>query len=184
MGADGGLGAALRRGVTRTDTAVMFVNRWLMILALAVMAVFVFVGVALRYLSNGTLVWAEESSRYIMVWLAFIGIGPVLRVGGHVAVDSLVAAVSLPLQRALRLVVALIVAGCTLWLLYAGWAYVARSWYQTTPVLGMPFALVALAAPVGFALCLWHLFMMAGRFVAWGTFDSSDDLSPEQAPTA
>lgn len=179
--APGRLGSA-RRVVGAVDRCIVAANRWAMIVALGTMAVLVFVAVMLRYLTNEALVWGEELSRYIMVWLAFLGIGPVLRVGGHVAVDSLVAGLSPSLQRVMRLVVVLLVAGASLWLLLAAWDYVARSWFQTTPVLRVPFAVVALAAPVGFALTLWHLAMMAAGFVAEGTFEHSDDLSPEQAP--
>jgi TRAP-type C4-dicarboxylate transport system permease small subunit len=170
-----------KRVLAAADIMVVAANRWLMIAALGAMAVLVFIGVALRYLTNDTLVWAEELSRYLMIWLAFLGIGPVLRVGAHVAVDSLVEALSPALQKLLRIIVLALVAGCSIWLIYAGWAYTARSWFQTTPVLGVPFAYVALAAPVGFALSLWHLLMVAARYVADGTFDVSDDIDPQQA---
>ncbi|MBB6310225.1 TRAP transporter small permease [Xanthobacter tagetidis] len=179
-----GRGGAARRVVGALDRVVFAANRWAMIVALGTMAVLVFVAVMLRYLTNEALVWGEELSRYVMVWLAFLGIGPVLRVGGHVAVDSLVAGLSPRLQRLGRALVVLLVAGSTLWLLVAGWDYTARSWFQTTPVLRIPFAIVALAAPVGFALTLWHLAMMAAGFVTHGTFEASDDLSPDQAPTS
>nr|WP_281063222.1 TRAP transporter small permease [Ancylobacter gelatini] len=141
----------------------------------------VFTSVMLRYLGSGALVWAEELSRYAMIWLAFVGIGPVLRVGGHVAVDSLTELLPPASRRALRLVVVALMAATCLWVAAAGWAYVARSWNQTTPVLGLPFAVVALAAPAGFVLALWHLAMVAVGFVRDGSYEPSDDLDPEKA---
>ncbi|MDA9391845.1 hypothetical protein WN73_14710 [Bradyrhizobium sp. CCBAU 45394] len=155
-----------------------------MILALASMAVLVFVGVLLRYLTSGTLVWADELSRYLMVWLAFLGIGPLLRVGGHVATDTLMADAAPSIQRVLRLVVVLVTFVSSVWLTLAGWDYVGRSWLQVTPVLGVPFAYVALAAPVSFTLTLWHLSMLAARFIAHGTFEERSDLSAQDTPTS
>lgn len=163
------------------DRLLQAINRWLLIVVLAVMVVLVLSGVALRYLTTGSLVWAEELSRYLMIWLTFLGIGPVLRVGGHMAVDSLLAALSARLQQIVRLAVVLFIAGFCLYLIYAGWGYVGRAWRQTTPVLGIPFAVVALAGPVGFVLTLWHLAMVVGGFVRDGGFELSDDLDPQQA---
>ena len=64
-------------------------NRWALILLLAAMSVIIFVNVALRYLTNHSLEWAEEVSRHMMIWLTFLGAGPVLRYGGHIAVENL-----------------------------------------------------------------------------------------------
>lgn len=169
------------RRVHQADAALLFVNRWLMILILGAMALMVFTSVMLRYLSIGALVWAEELSRYAMIWLALVGMGPVLRVGGHVAVDSLAELAPPIVRKLLRLVVVVLVGVTCIWVAYAGWSYVGRSWNQTTPVLGVPFAVVALAAPVGFTLTLWHLAMIAVGFVRQGAFESSEDLDPQKA---
>lgn len=178
---DSGSGGEGWRYLRQADAALLFVNRWLMIVILGAMAVMVFTSVMLRYLSSGALVWAEELSRYAMIWLALVGIGPVLRVGGHVAVDSLTELAQPGLRRLLRLVVVTLIAATCIWVAYAGWSYVGRSWNQTTPVLGVPFAVVALAAPVGFTLTLWHLAMIATGFVRQGVFEPSNDLDPEKA---
>ena len=47
------------------------VNEWLVLLMLAAMAVIVFTNVALRYLTNFSLTWAEEVARYLMIWMTF-----------------------------------------------------------------------------------------------------------------
>ena len=56
---------------------------------LAAMATMVFANVALRFLTDHSILWVEEASRYAMVWLTFIGAGPVLRYGGHIGIDAL-----------------------------------------------------------------------------------------------
>ena len=47
-------------------------NRWALILLLAAMAVIVFANVALRYLTNESIEWAEEVARHLMIWLTFL----------------------------------------------------------------------------------------------------------------
>ena len=64
-------------------------NRWALIALLAAMSVIIFVNVALRYLTSHSLEWAEEVARHMMIWLTFLGAGPVLRYGGHIAVENL-----------------------------------------------------------------------------------------------
>jgi len=56
---------------------------------MAAMAVLVFGNVLSRYLLNYSLIWIEELTRYMMVWVGFLGSGLVLRVGAHIAVDAL-----------------------------------------------------------------------------------------------
>ena len=53
---------------------------------LAAMACIIFINVALRYLPNHSIEWAEEVSRHMMIWLTFLGAGPVLHYSGHIAV--------------------------------------------------------------------------------------------------
>ena len=71
------------------DRRLLAVNRWLVIVLLAAMAVMVCANVALRFLTDYSILWVEEASRYTMVWLTFIGAGPVLRYGGHIGIDTL-----------------------------------------------------------------------------------------------
>ena len=75
------------------DRLLLSVNRWAVIVLLAAMATMVFANVALRFLTDYSILWVEETSRYTMVWLTFIGAGLVLRYGGHIVIDSLQQAV-------------------------------------------------------------------------------------------
>ena len=71
------------------EKGLMRLNRWALIALLAAMAVIIFANVVLRYSTSQSIEWAEEVARYLMVWLTFLGAGPVLRYGGHIAVDNL-----------------------------------------------------------------------------------------------
>ncbi|MCC7274700.1 MAG: TRAP transporter small permease [Alphaproteobacteria bacterium] len=166
---------------TRIDRAVVAANRALLMAALAAMSAIVFVNVALRYLTSDSLVWAEEVARYLMIWLTFLGVGPVARIGGHIAIDNLQDGLPAPGARALRvLVLALVVAFCG-FLAWIGIDFAARTWIQTTPVTEIPFGLIALAMPAGFALALWHLLAVAHGYVRERRFETEEALDPNAA---
>lgn len=176
---------AVANGVLRTiDRTVLALNRVLMIAALGAMSVIVFVNVMLRYLTDDSIVWSEEVARYLMIWLTFLGVGPVMRLGGHVAIDTLHHAVSAQAARALRTVVVGLLTAFCLTLGWFGAAFVGRSWGQTTPVTEIPFSFVSAAVPTGFVLALWHLFAVARGYVKDASFETSPDLNPEEAGSA
>jgi TRAP-type C4-dicarboxylate transport system permease small subunit len=57
--------------------------------AMAVVSVLVMVEVILRYTLGETLVVTEELSRYLMVWIGFLGSALLMRERGHIATEGL-----------------------------------------------------------------------------------------------
>ena len=134
-------------------------------LLLAAMAVMVFANVALRFLTDHSILWTEEASRYAMVWLTFIGAGPVLRYGGHIGIDTLQQALPRA-AAALRAVIFALLALFSGVMVVVGVRYAMLTWAQTTPVMQIPVGAVYLAMPAGFALLLIHLAVMFRGYVA------------------
>src|SRR6186713_2333822 len=97
--------------LSRIENVFVAGNRWVLVVLMAVMAALVILNVLSRYVFSHSFPWVEEATRYMMIWAAFLGAGPALRVGGHIAVDSLPQALPPAGARLLRAVVALIVAG-------------------------------------------------------------------------
>ncbi len=64
-------------------------NGWLLIAMMAGMTLVVGANIALRYSTGHSLPWADETARYLMIWMAFSGAGLILRSGGHVAITNL-----------------------------------------------------------------------------------------------
>src|SRR5918994_5521779 len=62
----------------------------LIALFLAIMVVLVFGNVVLRYAFNSGITVSEEVSRWLFVWLTFLGAVVAMREHGHLGVDSLV----------------------------------------------------------------------------------------------
>ena len=63
---------------------------YLLAIALALMVVLVFGNVVLRYAFNSGLTMSEEVSRWLFVWLTFMGAVVALREHGHLGTDALV----------------------------------------------------------------------------------------------
>lgn len=62
----------------------------LVALALAVMVLLVFGNVVLRYAANSGITLSEELSRWLFVWLTFLGAISAMREGTHLGSDTLV----------------------------------------------------------------------------------------------
>lgn len=163
------------------ERAFVALNRWALILLLAAMACIVFANVALRYLTNDSLVWAEEVARYLMVWLTFLGAGQVLRFGGHIAIENLHDVLPGSWGRALRglLVLVLLVFFCAM--AWHGAMYASAMRFQTTAATGISFAWVYMAIPIGFGLLAIHLLLVARRYIMERRARQSSEIDAEKA---
>lgn len=164
--------------IDRLDRALVRVNQAILIALLAAMSVIVFANVALRFLTDESIVWAEEAARYMMIWLTFLGMGLVYRYGGHLAVDNLQDVLPSRAARWLRVVILVLVAVFGVMMMWIGANHVDRTWIQTTPVLQLPFGLVYTAMPVGSLLLILHMLAVARRFVANRRFDGTEGFDP------
>jgi TRAP-type C4-dicarboxylate transport system permease small subunit len=150
-------------------------NAWVLVAMMAAMVALVFGNVVARYAFNFSLIWAEELSQYLMVWVTFLGAGLALRQGRHVAVELVQDAAPAAIGRALRLVVLLLVAAFLIVLAVLGFQFVSFAWGQETPVLNISFGIPYLAVPIGAVLFLAHLALMRGDFVA-KRFEAAESL--------
>jgi TRAP-type C4-dicarboxylate transport system permease small subunit len=163
---------------TTFDRALLRVNRWVVIAILAAMALMVFANVALRFLTDHSILWVEEVSRYLMIWLTFLGSGIVLRYGAHIGIDTLQERFprAAPVIRATIFVVMLAFFVAMVWL---GTRYALLTWGQTTPVLEIPIGAVYLAMPVGFGLMIVHLLLMAVPYIREKRFHASEEFEAD-----
>jgi TRAP-type transport system small permease protein len=165
----------------KLDRIIVWLNRMFLIVALAAMSAIVFVNVCMRYLTDDSLVWAEEVARYLMCYLTLLGLGLVYRYGGHIGVDSLQKAIAPAPARFLRgVAVAIVVAFCAA-MVWCGGIYADRTSVQSTPVTEIPFSYIAACVPLGFALALWHIFAVARGYVIDGQYEESADADLTQA---
>lgn len=153
-------------------------NKWALILLLAGMSVVVFANVSLRYLTNFSIIWAEEVARYAMIWMTFLGAGLALRQGAHVAITNLHDMLGARAQRVLRgLVCLLLLAFCAV-MMWIGYDYMLRMRFQMTPATRIPFSFIYASMPLGFLLLIVHLALVVRGYVADGRYE--DAGAPEE----
>src|ERR1041384_2191823 len=93
-------------------------------LCLAVMVVLVFGNVVLRYGFNSGITISEELSRWLLVWLTFLGAIVAVREHAHLGVDTLVRMLPAGGKR-----ICFIINYCLM--LFADWLLLTGSWRQT-----------------------------------------------------
>src|SRR5689334_22323960 len=104
---------------------------------LAAMVVLVFTNVVMRYLLNSGIPTSEELSRWLLVWLTFLGAIVALRQHGHLGVDTLVRALP-PLGRKICFVASYLLMFYADWLLTLGsWKQTVLTWGDTAPASGI-----------------------------------------------
>lgn len=148
------------------ENALMRLNRYALIVLLAAMALIVFANVVLRYTTSESIEWAEEVARYLMVWLTFLGAGPVLRYGGHIAVDNLQDGLPTAWAKGLRLLIATLLFGFFAFMVWGGALYLERAQFQMTPTTQISMAWVYAAMPVGGLLLILHFFFVLRGYLS------------------
>ncbi|WP_017756839.1 TRAP transporter small permease [Pseudacidovorax intermedius] len=127
-------------------------NRWidracravenLVALMLAVMVVLVFGNVVLRYGFNSGILLSEEVSRWLFIWMTFLGALVALHERAHLGVDMVVGRLP-PAGKKLCLLLSQLLMLYMLWLLLQGSIVQTRiNWDVEAPVTGLSMAIV------------------------------------------
>ncbi|MGM8930235.1 TRAP transporter small permease [Salinicola halophyticus] len=129
----------------------------LMVLALVAMIALVFTNVVLRYGFNSGISISVELSRFLFVWVIFLGTVVGLIRHEHLRVTTLSDRLPRHLQGLLQRLVTLAMLGCCLMLIKGSYAQTRLNWSDLSPISGIPvgvFYLAALVAGVLMALIL------------------------------
>jgi TRAP-type transport system small permease protein len=168
---------------TRFERYLVTANRAIIFSMMAVMATLVFVNVVTRYVLNFSIIWAEEVSQYLMIWIAYLGAGLALREGRHVAVEMLQDRLPTTLCRTLRMAVGGLVLAFLGIVTVLGFQFAVFVWNQETPVLNISLGIPSLAIPIGALLFALHLVFMFRNYVGkrYAPGCVLEDLSGEEA---
>jgi len=140
----------------------------LIALMLALMVVLVFGNVVLRYGFNSGITLSEEVSRWLFIWITFLGAIVALRERVHLGVDMVVAKLP-PLGKKLCLAASYLLMLYMLWLLFQGSVAQTRiNWDVQAAVTGASMAIVysvgiVFSVGAGVILLLDLLRLLTGR---------------------
>lgn len=133
---------------------------------LFVMVILVFGNVVLRYVFNTGITVSEELSRWLFVWMTYVGAIVAMRDRAHLGMDSLVSRLPLWGKKACFIV-------SNLLMLYAIWLFGRGSWQQTVinmdnmaPATGLSSGIYYYGVGIFFSVCaaiivVHHLFQIS-----------------------
>ncbi len=118
---------------------------------LVVMSLLVIVNVALRFLFNSSIVMSEEVSRFIFVWVVYVGSIIAMRDDDHIYVDFIRKKMPKGVQKFLIVFVNLAMLVCCLLFLKGSIELTSINMSDHSPVAGVPMGYVYAAGAVGSA---------------------------------
>jgi TRAP-type C4-dicarboxylate transport system permease small subunit len=109
-----------------------------------------FLQVIARYAFGHPITWTEELSRYMFVWVVFVGAGVAERDRAHITLDFIVSRLSPGVNYWLGLANGVLCIAMVLILfVWYGWSLTLVSMRQQSPFGGPPVGFATLAIPVG-----------------------------------
>jgi TRAP-type C4-dicarboxylate transport system permease small subunit len=154
--------------MTKIVDAYFWLLKALIALFLAIMVVLVFGNVVLRYAFNSGITVSEEVSRWLFVWLTFLGAIVAMREHGHLGVDSLVKRLPTWGKKAALIVSQFLMLLVTWLLLRGSWEQTMINWDVAAPASGLSTGLfygvgIVFAVSTGFILLADLYRAVAGR---------------------
>ncbi|EPX79413.1 Tripartite ATP-independent periplasmic transporter, DctQ component [Litoreibacter arenae DSM 19593] len=160
----------MRIAVDRIDRSTLF----LVVGAMAAMAILVVGQVIFRYVFNSAIDWAEEVARLAFVWAMFLAIPHGIRRGVHVGIDALVVRFSQGLQDRLFRLSALIGAALMAVIFAYAWQVTVYTWPELMPTLNLTAAVYYIAILIAAVHSVLHLLLLA-----WGGRSTWEEKSAQ-----
>lgn len=114
----------------------------LMALCLAFMAILVFGNVVLRYAFHSGITWSEEMSRFLFIWMVFLGSIVALKDGSHLGMDLVVTKLPDRVRRIVLIVGQLIILYILGLVLQGSWKMTMDSLESKAPATGLPLSFI------------------------------------------
>lgn len=134
--------------------------RWLehlLVIGLCVMGLMIFSNVVLRYIFDDGIAITEEVSRFIFVWLTFIGSIVALREGLHLGMESLARNLPRPIRIASMVLSHVLMLVCCGVLLLGSWTQTSLNIHNVAALSGIPVAAMYGAGIVASLFMGWIL---------------------------
>ncbi len=109
-----------------------------------------------RYVLNSPLVWSEELSRYLFIWISFLGWTLATRHKTHIKVEFALKALPEKMQFVVKVITQIIVIFFVGMLVYLGIKMAARSVDVPTVTLFFTYAYIYAIVPIASAIILFY----------------------------
>lgn len=122
--------------------------KWTLVLLFFVMVVVVFLQVLFRFVLDQPLAWTEELSRYLLVWITFLGAGYAVSVKAHPSIEILFERSGGFIRKIMIVVSAALVLFFFYHIIINSFEFIERSTRQKSPALQLPMGLVYTVIPI------------------------------------
>ena len=153
---------------------------WLLVLLLGLMVILVFGNVVLRYGFNSGIVFSEEVSRFIFMWVTLLGALVAMHDGAHLGMSSVIAALPVAGRRVLRFVSDVLMLICCVLLAHGTWKQVGLAMDDRAPVTGIPLGLVFSVLLICSGGIAWMLLHSLWRQISGAM--PAQELVPQSGP--
>ncbi|WP_428912101.1 TRAP transporter small permease [Niallia sp. Krafla_26] len=139
------------------------IEEWILVASLLLIVTLVFLQVISRYVISYSFGWSEELSRYILIWIAWIGAAYTVRTQKHIRVELVKNIVNETGKKVIELITLLIWFLFALFLVLNGTELISNLFAtgQTSPSNEIPMWIVYLAVPIGGSLMALRLIQQA-----------------------
>lgn len=127
---------------------VMRIFKFLIVVFAIALVGIVFTSVIFRYFLDASIAWASEASRFLFIWLSFMGIVVAYSSNEHMKFDFLVTKMPKITGNLVRIVVYLIILLIVAVLTRGGAIIVKEDWTWLAPPMEIPYGLAYLIAPL------------------------------------
>lgn len=143
------------RFLEKFNGIVAAISRQLIIAIVAVLTIILVSAVVFRYGLNSSISWAEEGSKYLMVWLTFLGTPIALRQFGHINIDLILNVVPGRLKQLMYFFVNLIILFTMAIIFWHGIKFTQLGMRQVASSFNLSMFYMYVAVPIGAGLtCL------------------------------
>jgi TRAP-type C4-dicarboxylate transport system permease small subunit len=120
----------------------------LIIILMAVMVVLIFVNIICRYFLGAAIAWSEEVSRFILIWIAFLGTILAYVNNEHLGLDLVIRKLPVRLGGVVETIAYLLIAYSLCLLIKGGYALAEHSMSWLSPATGTSYGSVYMVVPI------------------------------------
>ncbi|GHV49163.1 hypothetical protein FACS1894204_13640 [Synergistales bacterium] len=142
-------------------TALDKLEEWFLVWSLAVSVILVFLQVIMRYIFHNSLSWSEELTRYLFLWMSWVGASYAVRYRSHFRVEMLSDLLKGRSRELYELLVITMWLGFSLFLTWQGCKITLFLWQrgQVSSAMEIPMAFAYASVPAGCGLMTLRLLL-------------------------
>ena len=145
------------RALKTAKKFVDFALNWTMIVMFILIFIVVLTQIFYRYFLRSPLVWTEELSLFIFIWVSLLGWALAARNGTHIRITFIEDRLPIPIRRALRFFFRLVALGFLAVLVHFGYIMAYRTFGRgAITIPRIPIGMFYAALPVSALLCMFY----------------------------